>query len=61
MDDVEHLDPFLAEFHAVYAAQNIPAGAILKEFSPGQSEVNLHHVASAELAHNHPGKHRVRH
>ena len=45
MEDVEDVDPFLAELYAVCAAQNIPAGATLKEFSPGQFEVNLHHVA----------------
>ena len=35
------------------AAQNMPVGATLKEFSPGQLEVNLHHVANAELACDH--------
>ena len=49
MEDVEDVDPFLAELYAVCAAQNIPVGATLKEFSPGQFEVNLHHVANAEL------------
>jgi glutamine synthetase len=53
MDDVEDVDPFLAELYAVCEAQNIPAGATLKEFSPGQFEVNLHHVASAERACDH--------
>lgn len=53
MEDVEDADPFLAEVFSVCAAQNIPAGATLKEFSPGQFEVNLHHVASAELACDH--------
>jgi glutamine synthetase len=53
MADVEDVDPFLAELYSVCAAQNIPAGATLKEFSPGQFEVNLHHVASAELACDH--------
>jgi len=53
MDDVEDVDPFLAELYSVCAAQNIPVGATLKEFSPGQFEVNLHHVASAELACDH--------
>ena len=53
MDDVEDVDPFLAELYATCEAQNIPAGATLKEFSPGQFEVNLHHVASAELACDH--------
>lgn len=53
MDDVEDADPFLAELYAVCEAQNIPAGATLKEFSPGQFEINLHHVPSAELAADH--------
>jgi glutamine synthetase len=53
MNDVEDVDPFLAELYSVCAAQNIPAGATLKEFAPGQFEVNLHHVPSAELACDH--------
>jgi glutamine synthetase len=53
MEDVENVDAFLAELYSVCAAQNIPAGATLKEFSPGQFEVNLHHVANAELACDH--------
>lgn len=53
MEDVEDADPFLADLFAVCKAQNIPAGATLKEFSPGQFEINLHHVANAELAADH--------
>jgi glutamine synthetase len=53
MEDVEDVDPFLAELYAVCEAQNIPVGATLKEFSPGQFEINLHHVASVELAADH--------
>jgi glutamine synthetase len=53
MEDVEDADPFLKELYAVCAAQNIPVGATLKEFAPGQFEVNLHHVANAELACDH--------
>jgi glutamine synthetase len=53
MEDVEDVDPFLAELYDVCRAQNIPVGATLKEFSPGQFEVNLHHVASVELAADH--------
>jgi len=52
MEDVEDVDPFLAELYSVCAMQNIPVGATLKEFSPGQFEVNLHHVAP-ELACDH--------
>jgi glutamine synthetase len=53
MEDVEDVDPFLAELYSVCAQQKIPVGATLKEFSPGQFEVNLHHVANAELACDH--------
>jgi glutamine synthetase len=53
MEDLEEVDAFLAELFEVCSAQNIPAGATLKEFSPGQLEVNLHHVASAERAADH--------
>lgn len=53
MEDLEDIDPFLAELYSVCAAQNLPVGATLKEFSPGQLEVNLHHVSSAELACDH--------
>ena len=53
MDDVEDVDAFLEELYVVCAAQNIPAGATLKEFSPGQFEVNLHHVPQPELACDH--------
>ena len=53
MEDVEDADPFLADLFETCAAQNLPVGATLKEFSPGQFEVNLHHVANAELAADH--------
>lgn len=53
MEDIEMVDGFMAELFDTCKAQNIPAGATLKEFSPGQFEVNLHHVASAELACDH--------
>ena len=53
MEDIEEVDKFMAELFDVCAAQNIPAGATLKEFSPGQFEVNLQHVASAERACDH--------
>jgi glutamine synthetase len=53
MEDLADVDPFLTEVHAVCRAQRIPAGATVKEFSPGQFEVNLHHVADPELACDH--------
>jgi glutamine synthetase len=53
MEDLEDVDPFLEELYAVCNIQNVPVGATLKDFSPGQLEVNLHHVANAELACDH--------
>jgi glutamine synthetase len=44
MEDLYEVDDFLADLDAICIAQNIPAGAALSEFSPGQFEVNLHHV-----------------
>src|SRR4029079_4941175 len=53
IEGVEDADTLLPDLFATCEAQNIPAGATLKEFSPGQFEINLHHVASAELAADH--------
>ena len=53
MEDVEDADSFLADLFSTCETQGIPAGATLKEFSPGQFEINLHHVANAELAADH--------
>lgn len=53
MDDLAEVDPFLAGVYAACRAQRIPAGATLKEFSPGQFEVNLQHVRDPELACDH--------
>src|SRR5262245_30974586 len=36
MEDVEDADPFLADLFETCKAQNLPLGATLKEFSPGQ-------------------------
>ena len=44
MEDLYEVDDFLADLDAICIAQDIPAGAALSEFSPGQFEVNLHHV-----------------
>lgn len=44
LDDLMEVDEFLADVHDFCAAQNIPAGAALSEFSPGQFEINLQHV-----------------
>jgi glutamine synthetase len=52
-DDLDDIEPFLVDLDRFCKAQNIPAGAALSEFSPGQFEVNLHHVDSPELACDH--------
>lgn len=53
MEDLYEIDDFLADLDAICQAQNIPAGAALSEFSPGQFEVNLHHVDDPLLACDH--------
>jgi glutamine synthetase len=53
MEDLYEVDDFLADLDAICIAQNIPAGAALSEFSPGQFEVNLHHVDDPVLACDH--------
>ena len=53
MEDLYEIDDFLADLDAICLAQNIPAGAALSEFSPGQFEVNLHHVDDPVLACDH--------
>jgi glutamine synthetase len=44
MEDLEDVDDFLADLDFFCSEQNIPAGAALAEFAPGQFEVNLQHV-----------------
>jgi len=53
LDDLYQVDGFLTDLDAYCLAQNIPAGAALSEFSPGQFEVNLHHVDDPVLACDH--------
>jgi glutamine synthetase len=53
MEDLYEVDGFLTDLDAICRAQNIPAGAALSEFSPGQFEVNLHHVDDPVLACDH--------
>jgi len=53
MEDLYEVDDFLTDLTGFCDAQNIPAGAALSEFSPGQYEVNLHHVADPVLACDH--------
>jgi glutamine synthetase len=52
-DDLEDVDPFLTDLDAICRAQNIPAGAALSEYAPGQFEVNLQHVDDSILACDH--------
>ncbi|MGH6628230.1 MAG: glutamine synthetase family protein, partial [Burkholderiales bacterium] len=44
MEDLDDVGDFLADVDTFCQAQNVPAGAALAEFSPGQFEINLHHV-----------------
>jgi len=50
LDDLHELDAFLVDVDAACLAQSIPIGTTMSEGSPGQLEINLHHVADAELA-----------
>lgn len=53
MEDLYEVDDFLMELNSICQQQNIPVGAALSEFSPGQFEVNLHHVDDPVLACDH--------
>ena len=53
MEDLYEIDDFLMDLNAICKIQNIPVGAALSEFSPGQFEVNLHHVDDPVLACDH--------
>ena len=53
LDELHDLHDFLADVEASCAAQGIPIGTTMSEGSPGQLEINLHHVANAELACDH--------
>lgn len=52
-DDLDDVNPFLLDLDNFCRIQNIPAGAALAEYSPGQFEVNLHHVDDPVLACDH--------
>lgn len=52
-EDLAEIEDFLDDLHAVCQAQNIPAGTTISEFSPGQFEINLHHVDDPVLACDH--------
>jgi glutamine synthetase len=53
LDELHELDGFLAEVEEACRVQNVPMGKIMSEGSPGQCEINLHHVADAEKACDH--------
>ena len=53
LDDLLDIDPFLVELTQACRVQNIPAGAAMSEFAPGQFEINLHHVDDPALACDH--------
>lgn len=52
-DDLDDIEPFLVDLDHYCNAQNIPAGAALSEYSPGQFEVNLAHIDDPVLACDH--------
>lgn len=52
-DDLDSVDDFLVDLDAFCKLQNLPAGAALSEYSPGQFEINLHHVDDPVLACDH--------
>ncbi|MBT8062195.1 MAG: glutamine synthetase family protein [Gammaproteobacteria bacterium] len=52
-DDLDDVEPFLVDLDAFCRIQDIPAGAALSEYSPGQFEVNLNHVDDPVLACDH--------
>ncbi|MEJ2258191.1 MAG: glutamine synthetase family protein, partial [Woeseiaceae bacterium] len=52
-DDLFEVEGFLDDVYAWCAAQNVPAEAATSEYSPGQFEINLHHVDDAVLACDH--------
>jgi glutamine synthetase len=53
LDELHDLDSFLADVEKCCACQDIPVGTTMSEGSPGQYEINLHHVADAERACDH--------
>jgi glutamine synthetase len=53
MEDLDDYSNVLADIAAACEAQDIPAGAALAEYGPGQFEVNLQHVGDAQRACDH--------
>ncbi len=52
-DDLFEVEAFLNDVYAWCEAQNVPAEAAISEYSPGQFEINLHHVDDPVLACDH--------
>ena len=52
-EDLYDVDDFLADVQSACKQQNVPASTALSEFSPGQFEINLHHVDDPVLACDH--------
>lgn len=52
-DDLFEVEAFLDDVYDWCDAQNVPAEAAISEYSPGQFEINLHHVDDAVLACDH--------
>ncbi|MEM9057391.1 MAG: glutamine synthetase family protein [Pseudomonadota bacterium] len=53
LDELRDYEPFLAAVEAGCRQQGLPVGTAVSEYGPGQFEVNLHHVADAELGCDH--------
>ena len=52
-DDLFEVEGFMDDVYAWCEAQNVPAEAAISEYSAGQFEINLHHVADPVLACDH--------
>jgi glutamine synthetase len=52
-DDLNEVQPFLDDVYDYCDAQNIPADTVISEYSAGQFEINLMHVADPVLACDH--------
>ena len=52
-DDLYEIEEFLNDVYDYCDAQKIPAEAAISEYSPGQFEINLHHVDDPVLACDH--------
>jgi glutamine synthetase len=52
-DDLFEVEGFLDDVYAWAEAQNVPTDAAISEYSPGQFEINLRHLADPVLACDH--------